>query len=115
MVLTDRLGIGPSRLDRIAGRVQVLCCRRPPLLLLRLIIAFNQLVDVDVKLQKLLSYEVFDEFIIINKLFIVDLGAALQFHLFGVVLPLDLDLYQRFANQFQHFLRVTDKLHPHVE
>lgn len=91
-MLSNSLGLRGSRLDRIAGRVQILGSWRSSPLLLWLVVALHEFVDVYVEFEKLLSNEVFDEFIVVDKFLIVNLGSALQFHLLGIVLPLDLNL-----------------------
>jgi hypothetical protein len=63
----------------------------------------------------LLSDKVLDEFVVIDQLLIINLGPALQFHLIGVILPLDLDLDEREAHQLEHLVRVSLELHAHME
>ena len=115
MVLTLWLALGWFWFYRVAGWVEVLGGRWPPLLLLWLIIALSKLIDINIELEKLLSDEILNELVIINQFLVIDFGAALEFHLFRVVLPLDFDLDKGSADQFEHLLRITLEFHTHME
>lgn len=64
----------------------------------RILSVLGKLIDVNVKLEEVLSYEVFDEAVIVNQLLVIDLCAALKLHFLRVELPFDLDLLERVAD-----------------
>ena len=82
---------GISRSESVSGAVLILGGRRSPLLGCSWLGGrpiFSDLVDVDVELQELLSYEVLDKTVIINQLLVVYFSPALQLHFLGIKLPL---------------------------
>jgi len=72
-------------------------------------------IYVNVELEELLSNEILDKLIVVDQFLVVNLGSALELHLFGVVLPLNLDLDQCEAYELQHFLGVSHEFHTNVE
>ena len=83
--------------------------------MLRLTICLNQLVYVNVKLQELLPDEVLDEFVIINKLFVIHLRSALELHFLWIVLPFDLNFDQGKADELQHLMWISLELESNME
>ena len=81
----------------------------------RILSVLGKLIDVYVKLEEVLSNEVFDEAVIVNQLLVIDLRAALQLHFLRVELPFDLDLLERVADQSEHLLSVALELESNVE
>lgn len=71
---------------------------------------FNELIDVNVEFEELLSNEVLDELVVIHQFLVVNFCPALQFHLLWVILPLNLYSDQSEADQFQHLVRVSLEL-----
>ena len=91
-----------------------MCCWWSSPLLLRLVGLLDKLINIDIKFEELLPNKVFDELVVVNEFFIVNLGAAFQFHFLGVILPLDLYLDQGSADQLQHLVWITKELHAHM-
>mmetsp|Transcript_31428 Transcript_31428/g.48038 ORF Transcript_31428/g.48038 Transcript_31428/m.48038 type:complete len:342 (-) Transcript_31428:895-1920(-) len=113
---TRVLWLAVVRPNGVTGRILVLSSRGPlflGLVLLRSV--FDKFIDVHVEFEELLSYEVLDELVVVHQLLVVNLGAAFQLHLLGVVLPLDLDLHKSEADEPEHFMRVALELHTDVE
>ena len=76
--------------------VLILCCWRSSLFWLRVwrVASFHLFINVNIKLKELLSNEIFNEFVIIHQLVVVNLCPTFKLHFLCVVLPFNFNLDQ---------------------
>lgn len=78
-------------------------------------VVLYQLIDISVEFEKLLADEIFNELIIVYNLLVINLGPAFQLHFLWIILPLNVVLHQRIADQLEHFMRVSLEFYTNME